>query len=469
MAERSESRFAWTTSRPIPGPVRCPSRWPSSSTWDPWPPSCCAALPPGGPSACWVCGWPGSCRPIASSSSWLSDGPGAARLPRVIAEPPGAAPSERARRHGGRPGIARLDPRVLVLAVTGLGAADFLWRLGSSSYFVDEVLSLQHALSPLGTATGLVSRTETTPWTFFWGLHVWLHLTGSQSEWVARLPSALAGVALVPAVYWRARAFADRPAALLTGALTALSPLVLTYAQQVRVYVFALLGLVLAVGLTARAVFEAPHRVRRLVLGGMAAVLALWLHYTAALVVVRLCVWLATRRELPRRFRAGFVGACLVGALIELPLFIHQDHYAPNGGIGATGALTGLNATRVLETPFDGRFIAPVNALRIIGLLALAISVITLACARGRVRASRLLLALGITAPVVILILGAVGKDLVITRYTVVAAPMLLTAIAVAVSLLPRAAAAAVMALGATAAIWGVIVTQRRAGFDPPA
>jgi uncharacterized membrane protein len=365
---------------------------------------------------------------------------------------------------------ARFPTRWLALAAIGLGAADFLWRLGSSSYFVDEVLSIQHALPSLGTVNSLVSRTETTPWTFFWGLHFWLHATGSQAEWVTRLPSALAGVALVVAVYWMARAFVDRPAALLGAVLTALSPLVVTYAQQVRVYVFVLLALTVAVGLTVRGAVETAHRTRRLALGGAAAVLALWLHYTAALVVAPLCVWLVARRGLTVRTRAAFVGVCLAGALVELPLFIHQYHYAPGGGIGATGAITGLNAARVLETPFDGRFVASVNALRIIGLLALAISVAALAAgARGSVRAPRLLLALGVTAPIVILILGAAGKDVVITRYTAVAAPMLLTAIAAAVPSLPRAAAAILAALAATAAVWGVIAIHRRTGLDAPA
>jgi hypothetical protein len=199
-------------------------------------------------------------------------------------------------------------------------------------------------------------------------------------------------------------------------------------------------------------------------------VLALWLHYTAALVVAPLCLWLAAQRELSVRSRAGFLVAGLAGALIELPLLIHQYHYAPNGGIGPTGAITGVNAVRVLETPFDGRFVASVNALRIIGLPALAISVAVLAAGGlGRIRAPRLLLALGVTAPLVILIVGGAGEDVVITRYTAVAAPMLLTAIAAAVLSLPRRAGLALAALAAAAAIWGVIAIHQRGGFDAPA
>jgi 4-amino-4-deoxy-L-arabinose transferase-like glycosyltransferase len=378
---------------------------------------------------------------------------------------PGPSTPNRARR------AARLrDPRLLLLAVTAVGAGDFLWRLGSSSFFVDEVLSIDHALPSFGMITHVVSTTETTPWTYFWGLHIWLYFTGWHTQWVARLPSALIGVALVVAVYWMARAFVGRWAALLAALLTALSPLVVTYAQQVRVYVFVLLALTVAVALTVRAVPERPHRTRRLVLGATAAVLALWLHYTAAFVVAPLCVWLAMQGGLSRRARLAFAGVCLAGFLAELPLFVRQYHYAPNGGIGPTGRVSGLNVVKLFETPFDGRYAASVNAFRIIALIAVVSSVFVLAAgARGKLRQPRLLVALGMTAPLAILILGLAGKDVVITRYTAVAAPLLLTGLAAAVSSLPRLPGALLAGLAASAAIWGVVSLHERTGFDAPA
>jgi hypothetical protein len=388
----------------------------------------------------------------------------------MIAETPPAPPPGLSVSNWAWRAAHRLDPRLLLMVVCALGAGDFLWRLGSSSLFVDEVLSIDHALPSFGMINHVVSTTETTPWTYFWGLHVWLHLTGGQAQWVARLPSALAGAALVAAVYWMARAFVGRWTALLAALLTALSPLVVTYAQQVRVYVFVLLALTTAVALAVRAVPERSHRTRRLVLGAAAAVLALWLHYTAAFVVAPLCVWLAVQRGLSRRARFAFVGVCLAGSLVELPLFLRQYHYAPNGGIGPTGRLSGLNVVKLLESPFDGRYAASVNAFRIMALIAVVGAVAVLAVgAWGKVRQPRLLLALGVTAPLAILILGLAGKDVVITRYTAVAAPWLLTALAVAVSALPRLPGALLAVLAATAATWGVVSLHQRTGFDPPA
>ena len=71
-----------------------------------------------------------------------------------------------------------------------LGAiGNFFWQLGSSSYFVDEALSIEHALPALHGVLHVVSHTETTPWTYFLFLHEWLYRAGSQAEWVTRLPS----------------------------------------------------------------------------------------------------------------------------------------------------------------------------------------------------------------------------------------------------------------------------------------
>ncbi len=89
-----------------------------------------------------------------------------------------------------------------------VGAVNFMWQLGSSSFYVDETLSVEHALPSLHKLEAVVRMTESTPWAYFVGLHEWIYRTGSQSEWVLRLPSALAGIALVGAVYWLARLLA---------------------------------------------------------------------------------------------------------------------------------------------------------------------------------------------------------------------------------------------------------------------
>ena len=359
---------------------------------------------------------------------------------------------------------------MLLITVLVIGAANFLWQLGSSSYFVDEVLSIEHALPTLGTVNHVVTHTETTPWTYFWGLHFWLHLTGSQNEWVTRLPSAIAGVALVGMVFWTARAFLDRSGALLAAALTALSPIVLTYAQQVRVYVFVMLAVTAAVGLTVRAVQQPMCSRSLLAAGAAAAVLGLWLHYTAILVVAPLCVWLGFQRNLGARVRAGFVGACLIGVAVELPLLLRQYDYAPNGGLGSAASVHPTSVVQVLETPFNGRYFAEINAFRVLGLAVVLSSMIVLwLWATRNVRQPRLLVALGMATPLAILLAGIAGKDLVTTRYTVVAAPLLLTGIAGAIVTLPRRPALLLAVLAATVIGWGLSQVHDQTNFYPPA
>ncbi len=132
---------------------------------------------------------------------------------------------------------------VLVVA-----ALNFLWQLGSSSYFVDEVLSLQVASHSLGGLLHAVSHTEITPPAYFLFQHEWLARAGSQAEWVARLPSVACGVLLVAAVYWLASLVsANLMVSLGAAALAALSPFVLEYAQRAQGYLFAALLVTVAV------------------------------------------------------------------------------------------------------------------------------------------------------------------------------------------------------------------------------
>jgi len=379
---------------------------------------------------------------------------------------------------GGPPSFWRWPaiPRPLTLILL-VGAADFLWKLGSPSYFVDEVFSIRTASHALGDVINAARLSEFTPPTYYLFLHEWIGRTGSQAEWVVRLPSALAGVALVGAVYWMARAFLDRRGALAAAALCALSPLVLEYAQLVRAYVFAMLAVTVAVGATMRGVRTRSARTRMLSLGALAAVIALLLHYTSLLVIVPLCVWLATRRASSPRARAAFLGSCAVALLLIAPLFLHTYKYVPNGVLGASAKVTWPNIAHVAETPFDGRVAVGVDALTIVAAAAVIVSVIVLLVlpgtsfrerANAAVRDRYLLVALASVAPVVLLVAAFAGKSVLITRYSAVAAPFLITAVAAAVVSLPRPAAAALAAAALVPACVGVIVSHTKRGFYLP-
>jgi 4-amino-4-deoxy-L-arabinose transferase-like glycosyltransferase len=371
---------------------------------------------------------------------------------------------------GGFRYLAERSERLALTAILVAAAANFFWQLGSSSYFTDEAFSVMHSLPSFGLLFSRVADTETTPWTYFLLLHEWLLRTGSQSEWVTRMPSAVAGVALVGAVYWMAGAFVERRVAVWAAALCAISPLVQSYAQETRVYVFVMLALTVAVGATVRACHRGNGRVPLLTLGALSAFLAIWLHYSAVSVVLPLGVWVATRSELPWRERVGFVVACVVAQATVTPLLLEQYHRFPNGGVIA-GAINWNNVVSVAGTPFGTRVGTPVNIRSIGGAAIVICSVLALVLSprRKQVAERGLLVALGGVGVIGVFVLDLAGKDILITRYTAVSAPFLVTAIAAACASLPRFGVV-VLAAGAVAvSAVGLIDNHSPSGFYAPA
>lgn len=360
---------------------------------------------------------------------------------------------------------------VVLAAILLAAGIHFYWGLGDSSYFVDEVFSLVHSMPDLAQLRELVRTTESTPYTYFYGLHFWLNHGGSVEEAAARGTSALAGVGLVGATYWMARAFLARRPALVAAGLTALSPLVLEYAQQVRVYVWMMLATAIAVGATVRA--ARGGRRRLLLVGAAAAVLALWLHYTALLVIAPLCVWVAVRGALSVRARVAYIGACALAELLVAPLLADQYGFSPNGGALADAALSQSSVVRLLGTPFDGRWVGGTDVWRLVAVAA-TVAAVAVVWQRGRaaspevITGSRLLVVLGAVAPLALIVAGIAGKDILVTRYAAASVPLLLTALAAALALLPRRAAGLLALALALATFAGLVRSHGSSGQYPP-
>jgi len=354
-------------------------------------------------------------------------------------------------------------PVILVVA-----AVNFFWQLGSSSYFTDEAFSVMHSLPALHALFGLIAHTETYPYTYFLFLHEWMSRTGSQAEWVTRLPSAVAGVGLVGAVYWMARAFVARWIALGAAALCAISPLIQSYAQETRVYIFLILVLVISVGATVRACQRPERRTALLTVGAVSAFVAMWLHYTAIAVLLPLAVWVGTRPQLSRRARVAFIAACVLGVGSVMPLLLKQYSIFPNGG-AINGQINWNNAVAVIGTPFGLRLGQPVEAQTVGGALVVLFAIPALLLWRRRPVAERgLLVALGVVGVLGVFFLDLTGKHIMITRYTMVTAPFLATAIAAACARLPRAGGAALAAGAVAVSAAGLVNNHSRSQFYPP-
>lgn len=365
------------------------------------------------------------------------------------------------------PSTAARLPGLGLLAVGVIAAVNFAWQLGSSSFYVDEVDAVGTSLYPVSHLLHAVSKIEISPPAYYLFLHEWLYRFGHAHEWVARLPSATAGVLLVFAVYWLCSLLTEsRAARLAAAALAGLSPFLLEYAQLAEPYVFAALAVTVAVAAAIRAMRDQPAASLWLAASLVAAVIALCLHYTASLAIVALCVWVATRTSLSHRWRIGFPVVCAVTDLALLPLLISQHNVFPNrAGTAGSGAVTWTSVTNMLELPLAGR----VLALKALGVASILIALAFLSRARTS-PARKLVLAVAIGEPLSLFVLSVLGGrhfwgHLMLTRYAAVAAPLVIVAVALAYEAMPRALAGALAGCAVAVALAGSIDSHKRTGF----
>jgi hypothetical protein len=373
--------------------------------------------------------------------------------------------------------VRRSLPAQLALpGVVALAALTSLWRLGSSSLFVDETFSWRAAQGSFAGVFTNVRVTEVAPPGYYILLHFWMRLVGSDSELTMRLLSALAGIAFVGVVWWLGRLVGGTAVALLASLMAALSPLFVAYAQEVRGYIFVMVCVVIAVAAAIEST-RRPDEARRWIgVSAAASVATIWLNYTGLLVIFPLAWFVWTSRELGVVARRAYVAACATAFVIITPLMVIQLRAGHQGGVAPFGKPTPANFARVLGTPFDGRF--PPQVLTYITGAAVAVAALAYLVLRPRVlpRARERWLLLGAALTPILAIAGVtvVAKVLdqptyysLITRYTAVAVAFILVAIAVALVRSPRYAAIVLAALVAVSIVSGLSATYSSANYQP--
>jgi mannosyltransferase len=146
---------------------------------------------------------------------------------------------------GGLKDEARRSPTISLgwtLPVLLIAAAVRLLGLGNANLWGDEAFSVMTSLGPPSKLLGILATSEPHPPLYPFLLAGWLRLFGS-SEFVARLPSAFAGIASVAVAAALARSFAAKDgrwsatfAAVVAGILVALNPFQVWYSQEARMY-----------------------------------------------------------------------------------------------------------------------------------------------------------------------------------------------------------------------------------------
>jgi mannosyltransferase len=362
------------------------------------------------------------------------------------------------------PGRTRrwLLPGLLVL----LSATLFV-HLGQSSLFIDEVYSWRASRGSLADLTDALRYSEVTPPLYYLILHAWMSVSGGDSETLLRLPSVLAGVGLVGAVTWLGGLVAGRGAALVAGALTAISPIVLLYSQQVRAYVWVMLAVTIAVAAVVQATRDRSWR--WLLTGAVAAACAVLLHYTALLVLIPLAGWLWLQAELDVRWRLAFTAAIVAPLAAVAPLAWTQLQQGHHEASDTYASLTTINALRLAGTPFDGRASGGLILWREIAAVVVidALALLAFADRLRVVRARWLMVMCGAVPLAAIGVASALGQPVALTRYTAVAAPFILVAVGVVAMNVHRALTAVLLCCAVGVSGAALYAAQQPAGQNP--
>jgi mannosyltransferase len=363
--------------------------------------------------------------------------------------------------------LRELWPGALVAAA--VAAVNVGSGLGKPSLFIDEAFSWSAASTGIGDLLHHVRADEVAPPTYYLGLHEWIYRVGSISETAMRLPSVIAAVALAVAVVWLAGLVASRRAALVAGLLAAISPLSLVYGQQVRAYIFAALFSTVAIA-AAVTVQRRAGRQRRnwIAVGALAAAAALAFHYTALLTLVPLFWWCFRRSGWSRRSAGLFAAPAGIVALALVPLAGHQLNQGHEKGIAAAASFTAPHLIRVLAAPFDWRAETS-NGWTLLGLVALVAAAVVLWRRRETLAAELrwLVVPAALVTPVVLVALTAAGSNSMISRYSVVSAPLVIVALAAAADLAAPRLQLVIVALAAAAALGNTLPSHSADGYYP--
>jgi len=222
-------------------------------------------------------------------------------------------------------GAPPLQPRadratwLALAALTVLGAALRLHGLALQSLWNDELSSVAE-FSQRGFLKLLGARTPPDHVPGYWmGMYVWSRVIGD-SEALLRLPSALFGIAAIPAMFALGRRLYGNAEGLIAGGITAVAWLTVWYSQEARPYALLLASVVWSAAFLidlVRALRSgiAPRRAT-LVAYVIAAGAAANAHYFGVMTV---CVEAATAAVLLRRRpRALAMLAAVYGAVLLL-------------------------------------------------------------------------------------------------------------------------------------------------------
>ena len=210
------------------------------------------------------------------------------------------------------------------VVVIAAALATRLLGIASRPLWYDEAFSVLFAeKGPGSMLVGTLSSTATASaeehplayYTFLWG---WMRAFG-ESPIAVRMLSVIAGLVLAATIYWLAYELFNPRAALAAGVVIALSPFQIHYAQEIRMYVFMSMWLLLA----TLAYWRATQSKERKWWAWFAifAALAQYTHSLSAFYLIALALWPLINKNWKVVKEVTLAG--LLAILLYLPWLIH--------------------------------------------------------------------------------------------------------------------------------------------------
>jgi len=235
---------------------------------------------------------------------------------------------------------------VLLCLITLIGAGLRLWQLGAQSLWLDEVFTARVAPESFAGIVRAIRADLDTPPLHPFIVHLFIVMFGS-SDFVLRLPSALASILSIPLMYALARRLLGERTGLVAAFVMAWSPFAVYYAQEARMYGLMLMTTLLTLYALLRALdgnvrepaAPWPGRARRFLpwLGfAVAAAAGIYTHFFGFFVLglavlyaaMRMAAdWRAGRRDAARRSGLSLLLALGVVVLLYAPWLPVLRHF----------------------------------------------------------------------------------------------------------------------------------------------
>jgi hypothetical protein len=312
------------------------------------------------------------------------------------------------------------------LLVAGLTAAALVLRfigLSEGDFWADEIATHRAVADRTpGDVLVVIQAGEGAPHLYYLLAWAWSGVLGAGEAGLRSL-SAIAGALVTPVAYLTLRQVGLRTEALIAGGLAAVSPLLVWYGQEARMY--SLLTLLTAAALFFFVRLLVNFDVRALIAWSIACVAALLTHYFAVFTVIGMAAVLVYRHRARRRVIALALLPTAATAFALLPTFASQRDNATGDWVSEISL-----PERVLQIPehFLTGFAYPPLAVVLLAGLAAAVGGAGLLF-RDRLRqlVGGSLLGIVAVCVAVLVIAVAVNRDFVLSRYLLgVLIPLLL-------------------------------------------